>query len=80
MNILDEQIRQFILKSFNHEFGKPRPEADRSRRGLASISTVLEMANAPGPLAWFYAKRITSFLFPYHGMGVDASASPDATR
>jgi len=46
---------------------------------LASISTVLERANAKLG-AGCQANRTTSFLLPNQGMGVGFSASPEATR
>jgi hypothetical protein len=47
--------------------------------GLASISTVLERANARLKTG-SQANRTTSFLSPNHGIGVGVAASPEATR
>jgi hypothetical protein len=46
---------------------------------LASISTVLERANARLKTG-SQANRTTSFLSPNHGIGVGVAASPEATR
>ena len=47
-----------------------------AHRRLASISTVLELANS----ASAQAKRRTSVLSPNQGIGVGTSVSPEATR
>jgi Tol biopolymer transport system component len=55
------------------------PAVSRQGKRLASISTVLERANARLETRR-QANRITSFLLPNQGIGVGVSASPEATR
>src|SRR5262249_7016468 len=58
-------------------YGLESQELPCSRRGLASISTVLSSVNNRDP---DHENRITSCLLPNQDRGVGWSARPDATR
>jgi len=80
---LSDNVRPTTCKAVDRFVPVDRSMPDRSAAptpqtppALASISTVLELANSAGA----QAKRRTSVLSPNQGIGVGTSVSPEATR